>query len=129
MKNKVLKTIIFSAFIAALPLTVKASTKDLSIRVNNVDVRFNTVPYILENRLLISVRELFEIYGYEVSWNNENRTAVCTKAGKTVVYFIDTGKITIDGKEITEGAELIIKDGRIYTSEELIELALDTEVE
>jgi len=86
LKNKLLKKCTALLCIAALNTTVNAGSEDISVRLNNVDVKFNTVPYVVENRLLIPIREIFEIYGYKVTWDDKNRTASCTKKFKSSCF-------------------------------------------
>ena len=87
-----------------------ASTKDITVKVNDTVIRFpDQNPIIQNERTLVPIRFVAEALGYDVDWNEKDNTAVIDD-GKIILY-IGTNKAKINGKSVTlDVASTIIRD-------------------
>ena len=87
-----------------------ASTKDITVKVNDTVIRFpDQKPIIQNERTLVPIRFVAEALGYDVDWNEKDNTAVIDD-GKIVLY-IGTNKAKINGKSVTlDVASTVVRD-------------------
>lgn len=87
-----------------------ASTKDITVKVNDTVIRFpDQKPIIQNERTLVPIRFVAEALGYDVDWNEQDNTAVIDD-GKIVLY-IGTNKAKINGKSVTlDVASTVVRD-------------------
>lgn len=84
------------------------------IKVHHKHVNFDVNPIIKEGRTLIPVRAITEAMGADVKWDADTSIVTITSADeKTVIMFYlgkeDSGKVTVNGKEVT----LDVKPGMV----------------
>ena len=87
-----------------------ASTKDITVKVNDTVIRFpDQKPIVQNERILVPIRFVAEALGYDVEWNKQDNTAVID-SGKIILY-IGTNKAQINGKAVTlDVASTVIHD-------------------
>ena len=87
-----------------------ASTKDITVKVNDTVIRFpDQKPIVQNERILVPIRFVAEALGYDVDWNEKDNTAVIDD-GKIVLY-IGTNKAKINGKSVTlDVASTVVRD-------------------
>ena len=87
-----------------------ASTKDITVKVNDTVIRFpDQKPIVQNERTLVPIRFVAEALGYDVDWNEKDNTAVIDD-GKIVLY-IGTNKAKINGKSVTlDVASTVVRD-------------------
>jgi len=103
--------------------------------VDFTDAEGNVVnPKIIQNRTMVPMRKIFEIFNAEVNWNNETRTVVATTIEKEITLTInsDIAKIkdlaTNEEKEITLDSAPVLVDNRTMVPVRFIADSLDKEV-
>lgn len=87
-----------------------ASTKDITVKVNDTVIRFpDQKPIIQNERTLVPIRFVAEALEYDVDWNEKDNTAVIDD-GKIILY-IGTNKAKINGKSVTlDVASTVVRD-------------------
>ena len=87
-----------------------ASTKDITVKVNDTVIRFpDQKPIIQNERTMVPIRFVAEALGYDVDWNEQDNTAVIDD-GKIILY-IGTNKAKINGKSVTlDVASTVVRD-------------------
>ena len=87
-----------------------ASTKDITVKVNDTVILFpDQKPIIQNERTLVPIRFVAEALGYDVDWNEQDNTAVI-EDGKIILY-IGTNKAKINGKSVTlDVASTVVRD-------------------
>ena len=87
-----------------------ASTKDITVKVNDTVIRFpDQNPIIQNERTMVPIRFVAEALGYDVDWNEKDNTAVIDD-GKIILY-IGTNKAKINGKSVTlDVASTVVRD-------------------
>lgn len=72
-------------------------------------------PKLINDRTYLSVRDVANILGMEVNWNNSNRTATFTKDSKIISVNIDTKDVFVDGnKQDKLDNDIKLINDRIY---------------
>jgi len=86
------------------------------VKLNHMNINFDTPPVIKEGRTLIPVRALTEGMGATVVWNGEKHTVTITHPDSNleIVFNLETGKVTVDGDEVTLDVKPGIHNNRTY---------------
>ncbi|MEI3163949.1 MAG: copper amine oxidase N-terminal domain-containing protein [Lachnospirales bacterium] len=70
---------------------------DISVNLNGENVEFaNQVPVIIEGRTLIPLRGVFEKLGYEISWENETKSATFSRENTVVKVTVNANSFTVN---------------------------------
>ena len=96
------------AFLMAIALVfcfnVGAYAEDaICVTLDGKYIGFDVEPQVINGRIMVPIRAIFEAMGAQVTWDNATSTAVCTK-GDTIV------KMTVGSKEMYIGSELLTMD-------------------
>lgn len=92
------------------------ATDSIKIEVDGLAQPISTQIMNKEGYTLVGMRDMFNMLGAEVDWNNVKRCITAKKDDKTVVIYVDTNIAEIDGKkqqiepvgvEIVEGTTLV----------------------
>ena len=75
----------------------------ISVTLDGNYVGFDVEPQVIDGRIMVPIRAIFEAMGAQVYWDNGTGTAVCTK-GNTVV------KMTLGSREMYIGNEMTLMD-------------------
>ncbi|MDD6484291.1 MAG: sugar-binding protein [Clostridiales bacterium] len=72
----------------------------LKISVNSYKVIFDDVnPTIVEDRVLVPMRKIFELLDADVAWNEENRSVYVIGNGKLMIMPIGSSVVTVNDEE------------------------------
>ncbi|NLV16131.1 MAG: hypothetical protein GXY50_02820 [Syntrophomonadaceae bacterium] len=85
-------------------------------------------PSIVNNRIMLPMRVIFEALGAEVSWNEEARTVKGIKDGTAVELKIGSSYAEINGRREQLDCPAIIMAGRTFVPLRLVAESLDMEV-
>ncbi len=119
---KVLPKIAATLLMAAATL---ASAQDIKTTVNGVLVYFPDVePMMLNGRVMVPLRGVFEHVDAHVQWNAESRTVICHRAGDELRLPIGSYHATLNGTMLALDTPAILVSGRTmiplrFTSEAL----------
>ncbi len=70
---------------------------DISVAINGESIEFSgSQPFLTDGRAFIPVRGVFEKLGYEISWNNDTKTATLVNETKTIEISAYKNHLTID---------------------------------
>ncbi len=96
---------------------------------NGVVIEYDLAPVKINNRIYMSVRDLFEALGGTVEWNNKAKNILLSIQNKSVRLYASEGIIDIDGSEHELMDPPVKQDGSFYVGvREILEL-LDYRVE
>ena len=105
-----------------------ASTKDITVKVNDTVIRFpDQNPIIQNERTMVPIRFVAEALGYDVDWNEKDNTAVIDD-GKIILY-IGTNKAKINGKSKTLDVASTVVHNRTMVPLRVIAETLDCSVD
>lgn len=81
-----------------------------------VENEMDVAAYIKDGRTMIPLRFVGEALGFEVSWNNDDRTAILQKEDIEIKVPVDTNKFYVNGTEYEFDASPEIVEGRTMLS-------------
>ncbi|MFS0557234.1 stalk domain-containing protein [Brevibacillus sp. 179-C9.3 HS] len=102
---------------AISPVTVRADSKDIQVKVDNVSVHFpDAKPFIdpSTSRTMIPVRFVSEKLGASVDWDGAKQTVIMNKDGKQISLKIGEKKAVVAGQEITFDAAATLQNNRTF---------------
>ena len=109
--------------------SVFGAVSDITINANGL---FRPIRNEMINRNganLIGLREISDILGADdVFWDSKARTVTIKKNGKKAVLSVDSGKVSIDGKETDAPVSAEIVDSRVMVPLRFISEIFDAEV-
>lgn len=88
---------IIALFISLIGFTISPiaqAESEITVKIDDTVAAFSVTPQIINDRVMVPMREIFEYLGAEVEWNNDTRTASGTLCGITVDFTIDDPVIT-----------------------------------
>ncbi len=100
---------IVSVVMAALMMSTSVLAADVNVVVNNKPIESKGI--IIDGRTMMPVRGVFEELGFDVSWDNDTKTATLTKSIVTVKMTNGDKGFTVNGKEIVPDVPQQIVDG------------------
>ncbi len=74
---------------------------DIKITIDGTQQSFDQMPVMVNDRVLVPMRGIFEALGAEVSWDDATQTASGVKDGKTVSLAIGSTNATVNGAAVT----------------------------
>ena len=92
-------------------------------------LEFDVAPTIVEDRLLLPLREIFEAFGAEVFYISETRTVKAEKPGYELELIIGESTAFVNKEEKSLDVAPIIMDGRTMVPLRFIAEALDAQVD
>jgi len=113
------------AFIIPPPLP--RSPDEIRVRLNGIPMYFDAAPIVgtdSNRSTLVPFREMFETLGFEVSWDDETRTAIATKDSYKIEVPISTfSRAVVNGEDVTFHSTVILYNDRTFIPLRLIRLA------
>ncbi len=74
---------------------------NISLLFNGEDVNFEHEPVIVEQRVFYPMRELVELFGGTISWDQPTQTATTTVGTNTVAFSLNKSEYTVNGTTMT----------------------------
>lgn len=100
----------------------------VKVSYNGVEQKFNPNAVIWNNYTLVPFRQVFELYGAEVTWDQETKTVEATK-GDTIITIRTPGKIAyINGEKVELAQGPINAKGTVLVGLRFVSEALGAEV-
>lgn len=96
MKKFFLVCIIF--IISVFTATICNAQKGITIKIDGDIVKSDVSPVIVDDRVLVPVRSIFEYMGSEVKWNAESKIASIIRKNDTVHLIIDSTAAVVNGE-------------------------------
>lgn len=84
----------------------------IKVMLNDKEISFSVMPELTGDRAMVPMRELFEMLGSEVTWDNDTQTVYAKKGAQSISLKIDDTKALISGKTVELDAAPYIKNGK-----------------
>lgn len=123
-----MKKIMLLACVMLLLSIPSFAESEIGIEVDGKLIPFEVAPKIVNDRVLVPFRALFEYLSLEVDWNSNLKIATAYNDQMNVSIKIDEMYGSIDGELIRLDAEAIIVDGRTLVPIRFISEAFGSEV-
>lgn len=100
----------------------------ISVKVNNKCIDMDSMPYVQNNRTLVSVRFISEALNAKVNWISKERKIEIINGPKTIQLFLDSKKALVNGKSYELDANVEISNNRTMVPVRFIAENLDCSV-
>ncbi len=89
-----------SVFADDVPIDVIASAHPIKVTLNGEELSFPQPPVMVDDRVLVPLREIFEALGAVVDWDDATQSVTSTKDSTTVTLAIGSNILHKNGNEI-----------------------------
>ena len=96
----------------ATPASQAPSANEISVIIDGESLAFDIPPQIVNGRILVPLRTIFEKMGATVVWDGATQTVTATKDDKVVVLSIGDTSPTVNGEAVSIDQPGVILDGR-----------------
>ena len=111
--RRMLAVVVALAMFLAFPLALHASAP-ITVTVDGVVVEFaDQEPVMVEGRVLVPVRGVFEKMGFEANWNRATRTATLLSPDFEVVIVLGQSTFTVNGETVTPDVPQQLMNDRV----------------
>jgi hypothetical protein len=73
----------------------------ITVSVNGTLVQFDVAPMVIDDRVVVQMKPIFNALGATVQWNGTDKTITATKGSTTIVLQIGSYTATVNGKTVT----------------------------
>ena len=84
----------------------------IKVTYNGEAITFDVQPEIVDDRVLVPMRAIFETLGAKVKWDGDSQTITSKKKSKTISMTIGSTDMTKDDETYTFDVSPVIEDGR-----------------
>lgn len=106
---------------------IKANNK-ISVVVNGKKMVFDQEPVILNNRVLVPLRAIFEELGATVTWRDDTKTVIATKDNLKIVLQINNDVMLVNDKQYNLDVPAQLINSRTFVPIRAVSEALNAEV-
>ena len=128
------KKIISIAAVVAITATigsgcVLAKSNDITVTYDGENISFDVQPEIVDDRVMVPMRTIFETFGAKVKWDSDTQTITAKKKSKTIQMTIGSNDMTKNDETYSSDVAPIIEDGRTLVPIRAISDMLGLDVE
>ncbi|MGE7688775.1 stalk domain-containing protein [Lysinibacillus sp. NPDC097214] len=124
---------LFLAAILIVPILLQPATaqaaKAITIYVDGVQLKTDQPPVMVQGRVMLPLRAIFEALDASVDWDRKNQTVTAIKGDTTVVLKIKSKVATINGERVTLDVPAQILKGRTMVPVRFVSEALGQDVD
>lgn len=104
------------------------SSREIAVSIDGRFIRFDVPPQMINGRVMVPLRPIFEGLGAQVNWDEENRTVTGSKDDIDVFLRLDETKATVNGNAVTLSAPSTQIDGRTFVPTRFVAESLGADV-
>ena len=128
------KKIISIAAVVAITATigsgcVLAKSNDITVTYDGENISFDVQPKIVDDRVMVPMRTIFETFGAKVKWDSDTQTITAKKKSKTIQMTIGSSDMTKNDETYSFDVSPIIEAGRTLVPIRAISDMLGLDVE
>ena len=128
------KKIISIAAVVAITATigsgcVLAKSNDITVTYDGENISFDVQPEIVDDRVMVPMRTIFETFGAKVKWDSDTQTITAKKKSKSIQMTIGSSDMTKNDETYSFDVSPIIEDGRTLVPIRAISDMLGLDVE
>lgn len=105
------------------------SDEYININYNGEFLYFSAKPVLKNNRLLVPIRSLFEMFGMNVEWNEKTQTVFCTSGNKTIKMTVNSKYAYVGDERVTLDTSMELINGRVFAPLRFVAEALGKNVD
>ena len=103
---------ILTAFVLSLSLINVSAADDILLYLNDSEIKCDVAPVIVNDRVLVPARALFEPLGASLKWNDTIKQATVTLDDLTIKLKIGSDTATVNGEKVKMDCAPIIAESR-----------------
>ncbi|HEX9061818.1 MAG TPA: stalk domain-containing protein [Clostridia bacterium] len=128
--GRLLLTILFILTVLNISsLNAFASDDNIKVVVNGLQVKFDAKPRIINNRIIVPMRGVFDKIPFEIKWDEGNKTVSAYKGGRSIMVRLNDSIALVDGKEVTLEVSAVNIDNRVFVPLRFISESIGASVE
>ena len=108
---------------------VLAKSNDITVTYDGENISFDVQPKIVDDRVMVPMRTIFETFGAKVKWDSDTQTITAKKKSKTIQMTIGSSDMTKNDETYSFDVSPIIEDGRTLVPIRAISDMLGLDVE
>lgn len=108
---------------------VLAKSNDITVTYDGENISFDVQPEIVDDRVMVPMRTIFETFGAKVKWDSDTQTITAKKKSKTIQMTIGSSDMTKNDETYSFDVSPIIEDGRTLVPIRAISDMLGLDVE
>lgn len=120
---------LFTTLLVSAIISCTAYANDTSIEIDGKVLNSDVQPQMVNNRLMVPVRTIFEGVGAKVDWDADSGTVTGTMTSTTVIMHIDSNIVSVNGVETTMDAAPFIMDNRTFAPARYVAESFGLDVE
>lgn len=101
------------SLVLATNISVFATETPIKLFLNDSPMSFDVPPLLIDQRVLVPFRALFEALGAEVIWDNEKQTAYASTANLLITMPLNKPYAGVNGLQIPLDVPAIMRDNRV----------------
>jgi len=111
-KIKIVSFLLILALSISLFAEFTVADDEIKVIFFHQELSFDVPPQLIDGRVMVPARKIFETMGAEVWWNDEAQTVTAVKDDIVIVMQIDNPVISVNGEDITLDVPPRLIDGR-----------------
>lgn len=129
MKRSLACIVLFCLAIFLEILTVLAAEQPIEVIIDGVRQRYDQPPILVNNRVLVPLRGIFEAIGAQIEWDDVTSTVTATKDGTVIKLTIGEKSASINGMDKVLDQESLLINSRTMVPVRFVSEALKCEVD
>ncbi len=121
-------SILLTVFTCFLSTNICFADNIITVKLDGQPVVFDVSPQIINDRTMVPMRKIFELFGATINWDQNTKTVTSTKGGIAVSLTIDNPNMNVNGNVVTLDTPACIVDNRTLVPVRAIAEAFQTEV-
>jgi len=85
---------------------------DIRVTINGGELMFDVPPRIINERTMVPMRKIFEVFGAKVQWDNDTKTIVSTTEDVIVIMQVNNTEMKVNDKTVVLDVPPQVIDGR-----------------
>lgn len=114
--------------IAASPVTIQLTIGEKAIAIDDIVLELDVAPCIINDRTMVPMRAVFELFGATVHWDGETRTVYGLREDVVVVMQIGQAAMFVNNNRIELDSPSVIVDDRTMVPLRAVAEAYGSEV-
>ncbi|MDR7871547.1 MAG: serine hydrolase [Tissierellaceae bacterium] len=126
MKKRVLSLILVITLVLGISLSAIGAAHPIEVTLNDTELELENQVFINEEgKVMVPVREIAEVLGYEVSWDGLNKSVVLSKESNSIKFNIENTNVVSNGKDLNITTKSVIKNDKTFVPLELLSKGLN----
>lgn len=100
----------------------------ITVKLNDKEISFSKMPQIVNNRAMVPMRDLFEMLGATISWDEKTQTVTAKRKTKQITLTLNSDTALINNKPVKLDSAPYIDEGKTMIPLRFASEALDINV-